>query len=130
VARDVLAVLDSSDVNVQETTPCKFAFLFEHQLKEVIASNGHIDRELHRVLKHYADMMPIDTQEIEGINNMIKTTLERAPGVNLMLLNSRVLAKKSVPLTAHGKSMPAIEDAHGFVKSDKGRDPRIVSNTM
>eukprot|EP00959_Pyramimonas_sp_CCMP1952_P227157 4749462-Pyramimonas_sp.AAC.1 len=57
---------------------------------------GRIDRQLWVLARTITRMMAADTQEVEGLNSIIKRCLEMAPGMGLELLSSWALLRKTV----------------------------------
>ena len=56
-------------------------------------------------------MLPTDTQDIEGINGIVKRVLTMSPSLDLELLNARVLGKKTQgPLATSGRNKLLIEE--------------------
>ena len=55
-----------------------------------------MDAQFHRFLSDIAYMIPSDTQEIEGLDSVIKHLWAVAPATQLKLLSSRALLKKTV----------------------------------
>ena len=55
-------------------------------------------------------MIPDNTQDIEGINGIVKRVLKMSPSLDLELLNARVLGKKTQgPLATSGRNKLLIE---------------------
>ena len=80
-------------------------------LIEEAAETGKLHPELFKLVQTYVRMIPESTQEIEGVNGIIKHVLDQFPATGLLLLNSRVLGRKmqSLRVGASGANH-AIED--------------------
>jgi len=95
LCKELLALLLSTDASVKETTPWKVAYVFEDLIRDAVRKRGKLDAQLHRLFALLGHALPADTQDIEGINSIIKHQLHSFPSIGLELLNSRVLAKKT-----------------------------------
>jgi hypothetical protein len=60
------------------------------------AQTGFIHCDLHQLLDDIFEMFMTDTQEVEGINSIIKKITDIAPAIKLALLSDRVVIKKSL----------------------------------
>lgn len=107
-AKALLALLDKpeGDVETFSSTAWKIAHTFREELLAAVAS-GTLHERLFHLIQAVCRMMTCDTQEIEGMNSIIKHAIHHAPAIHLPLLNSRVLIKKS--LTDLGQSSDALD---------------------
>ncbi len=66
------------------------------------ADRGTLSYDLWQLLRCLMRMLAVDTQEIEGLNSVIKHVLGLAPAMGLKLLSSRALIKKTIMWRDHG----------------------------
>lgn len=80
---------------LDEAFTCKFCFLFEDELRAG-ATSGFLSENLHQLLTELFALLPLETQEVEGTNSIIKKIYELAPNIHLPLMSDRVLIKKAL----------------------------------
>ena len=80
-------------------TPWKIVTRFAAELT-VAYLEGTITRGLHFFLVCVVRQLSSDTQEIEGINSIIKHIKDVAPSIGLFLLNARTINKKTLDLSS------------------------------
>ena len=68
---------------------------------EHAAATGLLTASLHYFLLVLNILLPIDTQEVEGFNSVIKVMTDRAPSMKVPLLNARLTIKKNHRLSPH-----------------------------
>lgn len=90
-ARDVL---DMSIHEVDDDTTMKVRTLFRGELLLAV-SDGTLDESLHALLVEVSRMWALDTQEIEGVNSIIKYATHLSPNLSWKLLSARMTIKKS-----------------------------------
>ena len=73
----------------------KFVSLFREDL-ELSKKSGCIEPMLFQLLSEAFRMLPLETQEVEGINSIVKRIVKIAPSIKLPLLSDRVLIKKAL----------------------------------
>ncbi|CAK0878364.1 unnamed protein product [Prorocentrum cordatum] len=83
------------DPEMEGTTEWKIAKCSECELRAV-ARRGVIDAQAWRLFLALSHMISSDTQEIEGMNGIVKSVLSMAPNAGLELLSTRTLLKKSL----------------------------------
>ena len=101
-------------------TPCKLqkiVSLFEAELRYVIDNDGAIPMTLYATFKVVACIWKCDTQEIEGYNNMIQQQVDKAPNIDLELLDARCATRKDFNLgsrdtrcTRYCRIKPIVDD--------------------
>lgn len=85
------------EFRIRRTTAFKVGRVFRQELLDIIAQEGKIDSaEFWKLILVVSRMLPSDTQEIEGINGMIKHILRLYPSIGQSLLNARTLCRKSL----------------------------------
>ena len=94
IATELVDLLKTDDVHLQKTTAWKASSLFQPLLEQTIR-DGTLHPQLHHLFCLYARQLNSDTQEVEGINGIIKKTCELFPAFQLQLLNSRVLGGRA-----------------------------------
>ena len=110
VAQKLLDTLKPDYDKSSGDSPWKIATVFRDELEQCVRSEGQIHPEVHRIFVLLARMWACDTQEIEGINGIIKRMLKQYPAMGLFLLNTRVLSRKTLA-EASSRSLPfPIED--------------------
>ena len=128
-------LLDTSDEELIPTAR-KIKKAFARHLADVVASDGAVDMQLYALIRCVAVVWRADTQELEGIMNLIQIGCTRASRISLALLDARVSSIKDAGVgsreTKHYKySMvkdrceDIIEDAvqhSGFAAAEMGRD--------
>eukprot|EP00969_Alexandrium_andersonii_P173615 7675694-Alexandrium_andersonii.AAC.1 len=60
------------------------------------AADGTLDGELWHLLRSVGRAIGTDTQQLEGVNSMVKHMTKLAPNMKLRLLSSRVVIKKTL----------------------------------
>eukprot|EP00969_Alexandrium_andersonii_P026269 1146270-Alexandrium_andersonii.AAC.1 len=103
VAGQLLATLD--DDVFHDSTEFKIASTLQPWL-QASKSTGRLDPRIHEMFTYIAHLLPADTQEIEGMNSIIKRTMTIAPGIGLELLNTRTLLKKHLHHRQEGAFLP------------------------
>jgi hypothetical protein len=83
------------------TTTRKFVQRFRKQLRQCAASDGRIGMSVYAVMRLVSQLWTGDTQEIEGIMNMIKYNLKRGGNTRHEMLDARVGNRKSFLLATH-----------------------------
>ena len=71
----------------------KLRRLFARELT-VAAELGTLDPTLFTLLMDVSLVWPLDTQELEGCNSVIKYVVELSPNISWQLLSSRITLKK------------------------------------
>ena len=94
IASELLALL-ASGVAVDGVT-LKLVTLFATQLRET-EQTGQLDKFLYDMIDEILAVWLLDTQEIEGINSVIKHITKLARSISIQLLSDRVKCKKSIP---------------------------------
>jgi hypothetical protein len=94
VAKEVLRVAVDRPVGHDDITP-KLGTIFKSDL-EMAASEGRLPRRLFNLVHDMFLMLKLDTQEIEGINGLLKRICDMAPAISPDLLAARILAKKTL----------------------------------
>lgn len=95
IARGQIPVKTAGKLQVlPDTFTLGFSQLFEGLLENA-AVCGMLDPELYCFLTELSREVPLDTQEIEGMNSMIKHMSRLAPNIQLPLLSSRIQIKKT-----------------------------------
>lgn len=94
-------LLETADEEL-EANACKFKLHCRKELESVVES-GEIPLTATRqgskiwaLLNLTADALLVDTQEVEGINSMIRLIGQRCPAISLSSMSSRIVLKKSV----------------------------------
>ena len=90
-----------SDPEALHTTARKFVERFRKQLRECAASDGRIAMSVYAVMRLVSQLWTGDTQEIEGIMNMIKYNLKKGAHTQHEMLDARVGNRKSFLLATH-----------------------------
>lgn len=91
-----LELLDTADAQLHITARI-MKRLFREELKDC-AMEGTISMCLYAPMRLLALSWRADTQEIEGVNNLISMATDRAPKISLALLDARVATRKDVGL--------------------------------
>ena len=73
----------------------KFRAIFKTEL-EICAKTGTIDSMVYQLVSDFFSMLPVETQEIEGTNSMIKRIYQLSPNIKLPLMSDRILIKKAL----------------------------------
>jgi hypothetical protein len=73
----------------------KMGIIFRPEL-EVSAREGTMARELYDLVFKIFSMIKMDTQEIEGINSLVKRCVDMAPSISPGLLSARMVTKKNL----------------------------------
>ena len=84
----------------------KFRTIFKEEL-EICARTGAIDALFFQLLRDFFNLLPIETQEVEGTNSMIKKTYQIAPAIKLPLMSDRILIKKALATKVISGETPA-----------------------
>ena len=99
------------DADLLEATALKFRCLCKLEL-ELIAVNGVLRSggRTRAILALAATLIRLDTQEVEGLNSMIKTSVARAQNgrISLELLSSRVCMRKVISMSTGGSTRAKI----------------------
>ena len=59
------------------------------------------------MLRDFFNLLPVETQEIEGTNSMIKKIYQIAPAIKLPLMSDRILIKKALATKVISGETPA-----------------------
>ena len=96
LAVDLLHLLELADQEpeIVKSVQYKVAALFQSMLEAVVRTGGELDPDLYKLFVRVSRLMAVDTQEIEGLNSVIKHVIGRSPSIGLELLSSRVASKK------------------------------------
>ena len=73
----------------------KFRLFFAEELR-ACRETGSLCPQVHQLVSDFFNMLPMETQEVEGANSVIKRIHELAPNVKLPLMSDRLLIKKAV----------------------------------
>ncbi|CAK0871318.1 unnamed protein product, partial [Prorocentrum cordatum] len=95
VAEELLRLGVDAD---RSTFQAKFVNIFRSHLQQVHVTQGQIDPALFLFTLRVFQRVPLDTQEIEGMNSIVRHCQQIAPHIALELLNSRVVNKKVISL--------------------------------
>ena len=77
---------------------CFRALGFAQADLEAVAADGKAPVTFHIFFQDMARKWPTNTQDVEGVNSVLKKTTRSAPNVGLGLLSSRTLIKRMMPL--------------------------------
>lgn len=90
-------VLATPDMEQQDRSgfTSKFRHIFRQALQHA-ADTGLLQDDLYEFLSDLSSMWELDTQEVEGMNGLIKLMLGLAPNIRLPLLSARVTIKKTL----------------------------------
>ncbi len=94
MAKEVLRVAAHPNSTDDDVAP-KLGYIFKAELTAA-ASDGFLSPKLFDLLYSIFDTLKLDTQEIEGINGLLKRCIDLAPNIAVELLSSRMLAKKNL----------------------------------
>ena len=100
LASDLLATPDDQ----LHATARNVKLLFRTSL-EFTAATGQIYTPLFVIWRIAAQMWSGDSQEIEGVNNMIKSITTMAPGISLSLLDARVSTRKDAGIGSRSRKV-------------------------
>ena len=89
-ARDLLT--DPGET-ITDVTTIKFSFLFGKQLEEA-SRTGMLHPRVHALVTAIAAAWRTDTQEVEGVNDVLKHVYRLGPNISWPLLSSRLTIKK------------------------------------
>ncbi|CAK0893467.1 unnamed protein product, partial [Prorocentrum cordatum] len=95
--KDIARTLVESDSRALHRTAAKIKALFEPELRECMLS-GKLSASLWAPIHMVGQSWKGDTQEIEGINNVIQVRCDRAPRIGMGLLDARVGLRKELGL--------------------------------
>ena len=87
----------NADVTKLEVNALKLRVLYEDKLREA-ARTGKLDEELYRFIFWVSRQWRGCTQEIEGINAILKILITRAPSISLQLASARLTIRKALSL--------------------------------
>ena len=106
---------------VKKSVAWKCAYVFDACLRDA-AKTGTLYEPLWRCLLAYSQMIASDTQDIEGINGIVKRILNQHPNLNMELLNSRVLGKKTqgVDVQSGNSSLPIQDEVDRCLANHQG----------
>jgi len=79
--------------SVEDGITWKVVALFPEELQHA-EKTGKLDANLYKLLLAISKLLMSDTQEIEGMNSVIKRVLEIAPAIGLRLVCARLMIKK------------------------------------
>jgi hypothetical protein len=88
----MLAATNPADFDHDDLT-LKYRLLFEYELVSA-SETGTFDAELWQFTQDMFDMTVDNTQDIEGLNSIIKHVVDLAPRIELKTLSARVQIKK------------------------------------
>lgn len=94
VAKDLLAL--SAEHGQRDGLSYNLALLFQHDLT-IARDTGTIRPDLFELLRCVFRMIHPGTQEIEGINSLVKHITDLAPSIGVRLLTSRIVSNNSLP---------------------------------
>ena len=92
LAAYLMSVVSIQQVDKDITTP-KLIILFEADVERA-AETGLLSAELHGILRAAFNNLCTDSQEIEGVNSILRRIVTLAPSIRQPLLSSRILVKK------------------------------------
>jgi hypothetical protein len=95
-----IEILHTDDASL-EINARKIKALFTQELT-VAAEDGRLGKRLWAVLRAMSEIQPVDVQEMEGVNSMVKLICTRSRCITQQLLDSRIKVKKAL-----GASDPA-----------------------
>ena len=93
---EVIREMMEADPAKQHRTILKFRLLFEEELSNAMSNGGKLADSCWDFVDHIAIQWRGCTQEIEGINNMIKAIVRRAPSISLPLVSARLAIRKGL----------------------------------
>ena len=133
-AIDFLAAQPGTDPSFNATC-CKVRTLFLSCF-QYSATTGLCTFQLHLFLTELFGMWTCDTQEVEGVNNIIKTIAKLAPNISWRLMASRVTVKKAAATCQSrdartqlvNDAVSALPDSKGF-HGDADRWAALDSST-
>lgn len=94
-----LAAEDPCQITLQTSAVLKFVTLFRLHVEEG-ARSGTIHPDVVTLVEAIGSCATADTQEVEGMNSIIKHVIRRSPAIALPLLSARVTGKKFLALHA------------------------------
>lgn len=94
VARQLVELTDDQLVRVGDLAQ-KIRTIFLAELRAA-SVNGFLDLALWDLLHTIAELWHVDTQDIEGCNNILKYIMHLCPGIAWALLSARITSKKEI----------------------------------
>ena len=91
----VASELAAATCVVDEAFTAKFATAFRDELL-TSSHTGLLNPYLYQLLAEVFTLTPLETQEVEGMNGMLKKIYELAPAIKLPLMSDRLLIKKAL----------------------------------
>eukprot|EP00959_Pyramimonas_sp_CCMP1952_P077781 1625901-Pyramimonas_sp.AAC.1 len=85
-------------------TAAKVVHMFQAEIREA-SRTGVLSMRVWMPLYLASVFWRGDTQEIEGVNNLLQTVVRRAPSIGLPLLDARVAIRKTACLGVRGASL-------------------------
>ena len=77
--------------------PFKLSKLFASEL-QVVCADGRVPLKLFELLVLIRAQLPMDVQEVEGMNSILQMMGKRAPNMNVTLASDRMQLKKGTPI--------------------------------
>ena len=99
VCQDVMAL----DKKSMEITTLKFCILFGNEIRQC-AANGKLDAYVHRLVLTVCHMFRTNTQQIEGLNSVLKRMLNVSRGMGQRLASARLSIKHQLGAFGAGGS--------------------------
>ncbi|CAK0867961.1 unnamed protein product, partial [Prorocentrum cordatum] len=103
LAAELMDCTDPASLRISAATVRK---LFGPELKEAATNGGRISMVVYAPFRVAAETWRSDTQEIEGINNILQVGADRAPRISLALLDARACIRKECGLGSRAVARP------------------------
>ena len=94
---DLAKELLDADRNSLETTTLNILLLYESDIKLVVA-DGQVPRDFFEFIFFLARQWRACTQEVEGLNGILNTLINRSPNISLALSSARLTIRRALLL--------------------------------